>query len=111
MSTLTSPEQDRWWGSKVVTVLALAAQGTSMLFDADGWKSVGSALLALAFALVSADAILGWMKTAPAKIGALTVTTVGSAAICFAPRVPALIALLAVCGFWVVAFVKTPKRA
>jgi hypothetical protein len=60
--------------------------------------------------LASADVILGWMETAPARIGALTATTVGSVAICFAPRVPALTALSAVLGFWVVAFVKTPKR-
>jgi hypothetical protein len=105
------PTDERWWGSNLATTMALAAGAMSLLSRAGGWLSAAPAFLTLAFALESADAILGWMKTTPAKIAALTATTVGGIAISYAPRVPAFIAFAAVCGLWVVALVKTRKRA
>jgi len=86
-----------------LTFIALAAWYISDIVPPVGWKP---AFKALGFALFSADSALGWIKTAWWRAAALTMTTVCSMVAVFAPRLPALIALLAVVAFWFVSFWK-----
>jgi hypothetical protein len=99
---MTSPGYDGWWRTKRLMVLALAAWYMSDVVPV-GWKPL---FKALGFALFSADCALGWIKTSSGRAAALTVTTLCSVLATFAPRLPALVGLLALGVFWGVSFWK-----
>jgi hypothetical protein len=98
-----APDQKGWWRTHGLMLIVIAAGWTSSVVPAVGWKP---AFLALGFAVFSADCAFGWIRTPGWRAAALTMTMVCSVVAAFAPRLPALIALLAVGAFWVLSFWK-----
>jgi hypothetical protein len=77
--------------------VALAAAWMSGVVPAVGWKP---ALLALGFAVFSADCALGWITPPRWRALALCATALVSIVAEFGPRTSRLFALLALFAFW-----------